>query len=297
MDICHSKHFGSRLLFYFYGFIMGIFLLTGCEKKGNSVEEKTDVDVRDAEVVRNNVLKSLHTSDVTNQLQFSSESFAKGLLNDVDRTNHYLRRGKGVAAANLGIYLSDLSCLLAHDRRDEAGRYFEACLALSKYIGMEKQFSQAIQFGFNEIIAGDEKLQKSLADEFKNATNTAQEEEFKKAHASALTGYYIEELYHLSFFLQSHNSVDQDSVFFVAFGVFMNQKDELNNLVTYFDHFKLKSEGISAYQDLLALQAKYFALDRDRLLRETNASHLLQDKSLMDIFDSLSSLRKRIIDF
>ena len=163
-------------------------------------------------------------------------------MNDVDRTNHYLKAGnKGAAAANLGVYMSDLSCLITHGKRDEANRYFQACLALSEFIGMKKQFSQAIQIGFNDIIEGDEKLEKSLANLFKDATNTAEQEEFKKLHASALTGYYIEELYLLAFFLKSYRSTEgPDSVFFAALSIFANQKDELNNLITYFDHVQLK---------------------------------------------------------
>ena len=117
----------------------------------------------DAAAIRDDVLKSLRSSQVTNQLKFSRQLFDNGLLNDVDRTNHYLKAGnKGAAAANLGIYMSDLSCLIAHGKRDEASRYFQACLTLSEFIGMKKQFSQAIHLGFNEIIAGDEKLEKTL---------------------------------------------------------------------------------------------------------------------------------------
>jgi hypothetical protein len=296
MNNCHPKQFGSCLIFSFY-IVLCFILLAGCWTKNNA-DEKPDFAESDATAVRDNVLKSLRSSNVTNQLQFSAEAFNEGLLNDVDRTNDYLRRGKGAAAANLGIYLSDLACLVTLEKRDEVRRYFDACLRLSEYIGMKKQFEEAIQFGFNEIIAGDKQLEKSLEDLFKDVHNTAQQEEFKKLHASALTGYYVEELYHLASFVKSYNSVDSaDSVFFVALKVFINQKDELNNLIAHFDHIKLKPEGISVYQDLLGLQEKFLALDSDRLLRERDASIILQDKSLQDIFDSLFSFRKRVIDF
>ena len=114
---------------------------------------------------------------------------------------------------------------------------------------MKKQFSQAIQLGFNEIIAGDTNLEKSLAVVFKDASNTAEQEEFKKLHASALTGYYIEELYLLAFYLKAYHSTDgSDSLFFAALNAFVNQKDELDNLITYFDQVQLKSAGLTAYQ-------------------------------------------------
>ena len=194
MGNCHRRNFGGCSVFYFC-----IFLLIGCGTK-KSDGDGADKDVQDAAALRDDVLKSLRSSQVTNQLKFNRQLFDNGLLNDVDRTNHYLKAGnKGAAAANLGIYMSDLSCLISHGKRDEASRYFQACLAISEFIGMKKQFSNAIQLGFNEIIAGDEKLEKSLANIFKDANNTADQEEFKKLHASALTGYYIEELYLLAF--------------------------------------------------------------------------------------------------
>ena len=293
MSNCHRRNIGGCSVFYFC-----IFLLIGCGTK-NSDRENADKVVNDAAGVRDDVLKSLRSSQITEQLRFSRETFDKGLLNDVDRTNHYLKAAnKGAAAANLGVYMSDLSCLITHGKRDEANRYFQACMTLSEYIGMKKQFSQAIQTGFNDIIEGDEKLEKSLANLFKDATNTAEQEEFKKLHASALTGYYVEELYLLASFLKSYRSPDgPDSVFFVALSVFANQKDELNNLITYFDHVQLKPAGISAYQDLLSLQAKYLAMESERLLQETDPKIVLRNKSLLDIFDSLFSLRERVINF
>src|SRR5215204_5917739 len=155
MSNCHRRYFGGCSIFYFC-----IFLLMGCGTK-KSDGEKPNKDVKDAAALREDVLKSLHSSQITDQLRFSRGIFDIGLLNDVDRTNHYLKTGnKGAAAANLGVYLSDLSCLISHGKRDEANRYFQACLTLSEFIGMKKQFSQAIQLGFNDIIEDDEKLEK-----------------------------------------------------------------------------------------------------------------------------------------
>lgn len=273
-----------------------LIILSSCEKKVSTVE-KSDVVERDAGTVRNSILRSLRSSHVTRELTFNTEVFNKGLLNDIDQTNRYLRHGKGVAAINLGIYLSDLSCLVSLDKREEARRYFDACLLLSEYIGMKKQFEEAIQFGFNGIIAGDKGLEKSLDHWFKDARNTAEQEEFKRFHASALTGYYIEELHHLAFFIKSYNTRDTvSSILIDALAVFIDQKDELDNLIAHFDNTQLKAKGIDLYQDLLALQTKYLALDSERLLNEKDTFLVLQDKELLEVFETVSSFRKRIID-
>jgi hypothetical protein len=140
-------------------------------------------------------------------------------------------------------------------------------------------------------------LEKSLDHWFKDARNTAEQEEFKRFHASALTGYYIEELHHLAFFIKSYNTRDTvSSILIDALAVFIDQKDELDNLIAHFDNTQLKAKGIDLYQDLLALQTKYLALDSERLLNEKDTFLVLQDKELLEVFETVSSFRKRIID-
>jgi hypothetical protein len=298
MSNCQPKNLAIAL-FYFCSVIMCIILI-GCGTKQNEAE-KTETNEQDAAIVSDDVLKSLRSSQVTDLVRFSDDVLDEGLLNNVDRANHYLsKRDKGAAAVNLGIYMSDLSCLMAHGKREEASRYFQACLSLSEFIGMKKQFIKAIQLHFNEIISGDEKLKKSMDELFKDASNIAEQEAFKKLHAAALAGYYIEELYLLASFVKSHHAPDRgDSIFFATLGVFASQKDELNNLITHFDHVQLKSAGISAYQELLTLQERYWAMDTDRFWsqQKTNPELVLNDKTLQEVFETLFSLRKRIIDF
>jgi len=296
MDSCLIREFETYRIFYSCVICLLALFLSGCGTKNDTHNENPEQAEREAVVMRDEVLKSLGTSKITEQLHSNGAAFDNQLLHDVSRAKYVKRDNKGAAALVLGVYMSDLSYLIAFDKRDEAGLYFDACFKLSDYLGMKKQFGQALQFGFNEIISGDEKLEKSFDQLFKDADNTATEEEFKKLHAASLTGYYVEELYHLAAFAQSYLPVDStDQVFISSVKNLVDQKDELNNLIGYFDHFKLKSKGISAYQDLLDLQKKYLALDRDKLLSETDPSILLQNDQLKDILNVIVTLRQRIV--
>jgi len=278
--------------------ILIIFNLFGCGTK-QSPPEQSDFVEGDAVTIRDKVLNTLRASRVTAQLYSSDIGVDSGFLNNVNRTDQYLKAGdKGAVAANLGIYLSDLSFLVVFDQRDDANRYFDACLRLSEFLGMKKQFGESIHFGFNEILAGDQKLQKSFDRMFKDANNVSAGDEFKKLHSSALTGYYIEELYHLVSFLRSTKPEQGNpaQIFFTTLTTLIDQKNELNNLVSYFDHMDLKPEGISLYQDLLSLQASYLALDGPRLLSKNDPSLIVEDKTLADIFESISLIRTKITD-
>ncbi|HEX6893079.1 MAG TPA: hypothetical protein VF141_20360, partial [Chryseolinea sp.] len=278
MDSYLIKHSAGPRFFFTCIVCFFVFFFQSCGRKSDTGPEQAE---REAVVMRDEVLRSLNTSKVTEQLHASGAPFDSRLLHDVNRAKYIKRDNKAAAALNFGVYMSDLSYLMAFNKRDEAGLYFEACYQISDYLGMKKQFGQALQFGFNEIISGDERLEKSFDHLFKEADNTVTEEEFKKYHAASLTGYYIEELYRLSSFVQSYVPADStDHIFISGVRTLVDQNDELNNLASYFDHIKMKPEGISAYQDLLELQKKYLALDREKLLSETDPSTLLKNEEL-----------------
>jgi hypothetical protein len=298
MDNCLIKHSAGFRFLYACIVCFFVFFLVSCGRKRDTGTENSEKAEREAVVMRDEVLKSLTTSKITEQLHSNGAPFDKQVLHDVNRAKYVKRDNKGAAALSFGVYMSDLSYLIAFDKRDEAGLYFDACYKLADYLGMKKQFGQALQFGFNEIIAGDEKLEKSFDHLFTDADNTATEEDFKRYHAASLSGYYIEELYHLAAFIQSYAPSDStNQVFISGVKTLVEQNDELNNLIGYFDHIQLKPQAISAYQELLELQKKYLGLDRDKLLNETDPSTLLKNEQLNDILNAIVALRQRIVSF
>ncbi len=272
--------------------------MAGCGPKNGSLSEKSESKERDAMAVSDEVLKTLRGSEITKQLHSSGEFFHREVLNDISRTNQYLLvSNKAVAAANLGIYMSDLGYLIEFENID-AGRYFDACLLLADYAGVKKQFSNAIELRFQEIISGNEAIEKSVGLAFKDSENTSGGEEFKKLHAAALTGYYFEELYHLVTIVklyENKNLTDTTSqVVRAALHSLLNQKQEINNLVRYYDHIKLQPKGIILYQDLLRMQAKYQTLEIDRMVNESDLIAILQDKNVKEIVDFITTIRDGI---
>jgi hypothetical protein len=280
-----------------YGLCLSAFLLaSGCGGKKSNGESPPESTEENAAQVRDEVLKSLRESDVARQ--FSTFAFQEAAVNDIGRLHHYLQQGnKGVAAINLGAYMSDLSYVAQFDRKEDMKRYFEGCFLLADHVGMKKLFSHSVELRFSQIISGNEALDQSLSKLFKNAENTT--DDFKKMHAAALTGYYIEELYHLVVFVKSPSSQQADSVREMklrALQTLIRQKSEVGNLIGYFDHLHLQPAAIALYQEFLKMQNKYQSLDTERLLKETDPDKVLQDKSFVEILDSLSSIREFIVN-
>ncbi len=258
-------------------------------------------DVKNADSVREEVLSGLSGDAITKQLSAMGLAFQRDALNDITRLNHYLQlSNRGGAAANLGVYMSDLGYLTDHGLKEEARRYFDGCIMLSDYVGVNNQFSRAVDLKFSEIISGNEDLQKSLDILFRNATDREEGEgEFKKMHAAALAGYYVEELYHLVVIAKSDPAASDSArqAQEIAVRTLINQRQAMGNLIGYFDHLQLKPEGIVVYQEMLALQAKYLKLDAQTMNAYSDQAAVLADKRVQDIFASIVSLRKSIVDF
>src|SRR6185436_9958138 len=76
-------------------------------------------------------------AELAAQLQATSAEFVPGLLNDAQKWGSYAT-DEVKAAANLGVYLSDLNYCVAYKQTDRTKALFEAAHQLSKAVGIEK---------------------------------------------------------------------------------------------------------------------------------------------------------------
>lgn len=274
-------------------------IVVSCGGRSAVTEQSAIKNDSSAQQAMNDVLQSLRESGITREISGDSSIFQSEAVHDVNKSHDYLRQSnKAASAIQLGIYMSDLGYLMEFNRRDQARRYFEGCLLLANQVGLQELFGKAVEVRFSDIISGNADLQRDFGRLFKHATNTAADDEFKKNHAAALAGYYIEELYHMTLFVQAAAQKENLSPLRMkAVQTLLSQKDEVGNLIRYFDHLELKPEGIALYQEYLKMQSSYQALDTDRLLKEPNAVIILQDKTFNEILASIISIRKTITGF
>ena len=269
--------------------------VSSCSSKKNDNKKNVETEEQQAKAVRENVVESFRASAINVQLHTWGETFPEGLLNDVTRSHHYLQlKNQGAAAVNLGIYISDLGLAVVFNKSREVQRYFDACFLLADYVGMKKQFSKVVSLQFPEIISGNENMDGSLDRLFDNAQNTT--DEFKRMHADALAGYYIEELYHLVKFAQSASADNDHQARLTSLKLVLDQSSALSNLVRYFDHLKLKPQGITVYQNFLSMQAKYLTSGIAGLRHETDPLIILQNKGFQELASQIVVTRRSITD-
>ena len=277
----------SRLVFPIGLFI--ILLLTGC---GNSSSKSdTDSSAQAAIEAREGVVKSLSEAGLNTRV-YPLASFQKDAIHDISVLPLYMQNSnKSITALMLGVYMSDLGYINGFGQSVETERYFDGCFLLANDIGMKKQFEKAIDFQFSDILSGKGNLSPNQEKILSGADNLVDSIEFKKRHAAALAGFYLEELYHMAVFIES--SSVSDSLRIQTFQILMDQKLALNNLVRYFDHLPMKPEGIALYTDFLQLQEKYLSIHFVLFSKESFHS-VLEEKPYAEILSSIKMIRVKI---
>ena len=244
-----------------------------------------------AQEARQGVLRGINEAGL-NLNVYARSAFQEDAVHDISLIPSYIVNGnKSATALILGLFMSDLGYVNAFGKPVETQRFFEGCFLLANDIGMKKQFEHAIDLQFADILSGKQNLSPSQEKILNNAENRVDSAEFKKLHAAALAGFYIEELYHMVIYLES--SAVADSLVMQTFQILMSQRQHLNNLVGYFDHLPMKPEGIALYMDILKLQEKYQEID-PALLSKAIFPAARQDEPYADILASIKIIRGKI---
>lgn len=287
----------KSILYSLSGLVL-LMAVAACQPK----KEKAEFTESNADSVRNAVLPALPpASEIAAKIQATGADFHYDFVNDLSRKDHYLQLEKRPqAAANLGVYMADMGYLIAYNKMDSAKLYFKACMQLADYIGMDKQFGKAMELRFGEKIKEDARLKENFDLAFKNATNDATGEEFRKQQAAALTGFYIEGLYINIALVKSYpkDILPDDArnvILTPAIRSVLSQKEGISNLLRYFESFKLSGPAVDVYADLVKLNEKYNAMNMDKLLKENNPGLVLKDKMLDGIETDVTSIRNRIV--
>src|SRR5688572_6361088 len=115
--------------------VLGI-LATSCQKSTTNTEtQETQAFQAQRDAFFNNLMAP---AEVAAQIQFSAAEFNPALMSNPGNFSQYT--GNPVkAAANMGVYLSDLNYSIAYRQSATTKQHFDAAYELSKAIGVDKE--------------------------------------------------------------------------------------------------------------------------------------------------------------
>ena len=273
--------------------IVALFLVAvSCGKKESDTETKDAFDY-----ARSSFFNSLRTPSIAaDQLRLIAPAFNP--IHMSDPANFPIYASDEVkAAANMGIYLSDLNYCVAYQQRDLTGKYFMAAQELSKAIGVDHTLANFILKRYNDNLANNDSVRQVVLDFLNQSTGGQQGTEKERLVGISMGAYQIENL-HLA--LGILDMEPQDSVVLAPLSrLVISQRP---NIETIYLFLKANSDVLDpqkssnyiyyakAFQELIGY---YMVLESD--LKADGGSERLSPAQLKELTEKVDAIRSRIV--
>lgn len=270
---------------------------SGSKNSGNSGTSQEDLNeiIAAADAISPEINS---VQDVFSTLDLADASYFPVLCNDPYNASNYLE-SKPVAAANLGVYVTDIVYHMYGDATESMFLTFSATQELARYMGLESEFAATLL----TQLEGGQISRDSLITVFSDlmaeseAYNSA--EEMVHVHTAFLTGLYIEKLYITSSLLEQgvkkespteEDIVNQKKLLVV----FINQLKTLDVLKASLENHKkkLNEEFDLADFEKLSLATSALEKESESIL---NKSGLEASEELTAVYNLITTIRTRIV--
>jgi hypothetical protein len=241
----------------------------------------------------------MNVEDVFLTLELVDAGYYPILCNDPYSATSYLS-SKPVAAANLGVYITDIVYHMYGEATSDMFITFSASQELAKYIGLEAEFAATI---LTELEGGGDISRDSLIYVFNGLMETSKkygsENEMAFVHTSFLTGITIEKLFISSSLLdQAYNKEEKSEEDVVnakkLLVVFQTQLKAVDALIESLDGQLSHVENLIVSTEMEDLKESAAALDGE-IKEILDAEELKPSEHVAAIHKQLTTIRNRIV--
>lgn len=178
-----------KQIFFLFLFNM-LVLACGSKQEKDSPSESSAFSVE-----RETFFNSLRNPDeVAERLIPDVVAFDSTMVNDPEYFYQYANNDIK-AAANLGIYMSDLNYCIIGKQGDEIKKYFNAVYELSKAIGIEKGILEFLMNRYQANMEQNDSVKLVVQHLFEQSTSKLQGTDRERLAGVAMAGYQIENLH------------------------------------------------------------------------------------------------------
>lgn len=246
----------------------------------------------------------MEPADVAAGIQFTAAEFKPALMSDPKKFTQYA--GNEVkAAANLGIYLSDLNYSIAYKKTATTKEYFGAAHELSKSIGGEKGVLEFLMKRYNDNITQNDSVKSVVTDLLKKSTSRLQGTDKERLAGIAMAAYQIENLHLVLGTLESYPKdmlpSDARAVILVPlFKIALNQQANIENIYSF---LKASSDPqdpdknpnypyyANAFEELIAVYKK---LNVQEKIASNKGLEIMNDAVVKELSEKVNAIRDKI---
>lgn len=273
-----------------------------CQKsKENSENQATTTDSTTFTNERNTFFSNLLApSEAAAQLQATGAEFNASLMHDPKKYTQYTSNDTK-AAANMGIYLSDLNYSVAYKQSANTKEYFTAAHELSKAIGMEQGALDFLSQRYNNNIAQNDSVKSVMKDLLAKSTQSLQGTEREKLAGAAMAAYQIENLHLALGVIDAYpdDMLPSDARVIILIPIYKMVLGQKANIQTIYDFLKSYSNPenpnyqyySTAFEDLIAV---YNRLNVDERIAKNQGVELMNDAVMKELTQKVDAIRNKV---
>lgn len=278
-------------------------VIFSCQKKKDGAAEATTAS--DAfEKERTAFFSNLKApAEAAAQLQATAADFNASLLSNPANASKYAT-DEVKAAANLGIYLSDLNYSIAFKQGNNSKDLFTAAHSLSKTIGVEQSILDFLMKRYSDNLAQNDSA-KAVADElFSKSTAGLQGTDREKLVGIAMSAFQIENLYLALGTIETYpkDLLPDDARIQILVPVFRMVLDQRQNVENISGFLKSIADPnapnyayySTAFEELLGV---YQRLNVDEKIANNQGAELMNDAVVAELSEKVKAIRNQVISY
>jgi hypothetical protein len=278
-------------------------LIISCQKsKENAAVEESKA----FEVERNTFFANLLApAEGAARIQATAAEFNASLMNDPKVYAQYAAN-EVKAAANLGVYLSDMNYCIAYTQTAQTKEYFTAAHELSKAVGGEKDVLEFLIKRYNENLENNDSVKNVVTDLLKKSTLDLKGTEKEKLAGIAMAAYQIETLHIALGILQSYpkDMLPEDARIVILVPLFKMVLSQQTNVENIYSYLKTLSDPQSpdqnpnypyyanAFEELIAVYKK---LNVNEKIANNQGLELMNDAVVLELSEKVNAIRNKIV--
>lgn len=247
----------------------------------------------------------LEPGEVAAQLQATAAEFNPGLMNDPKKYEVYVSN-EVKAAANLGIYLSDLNYSIAYAQRPVSKEYFTAAHELSKTLGGDRAVLEFLMKRYAENLEQNDSVKVVVNELLLKSTRDFEGTERERLAGVAMSAYQIENLHLTLGVIESYpkDMLPDDARTIILIPLYKMVLSQRANVVIIYNFLKTFSDPLdpdqnpnypyytNAFEELIAL---YKNLDVEQKIANNQAVELMNDAVMKELSEKVNAIRTKIV--
>ena len=278
-------------------------IVLSCQKK----QEATDTEVSQAFAIERRAFFSnlKAPAQAAAQLQATSAEFNASLMNDPLNYPSYAN-DHTKAAANLGIYLSDLNYSVAYKQSANTKDLFAAAHELSRAIGIEQNILEFLSKRYHDNIAQNDSVKAVIDELFEKSTAALQGTQREKLVGIAMAAFQIETLHLAIGVIESYPKDmlpddERTQKLIPLFNLVLDQKKNVENIYAFLktivdplnpDKNPNYIYYATSFEELIGV---YNKLNVDEKIANNQGIELMNDAVIEELGEKVNAIRNKIV--